>query len=106
MDSGQPGCVRFRVLDSDLIVEGEPVELTLCFAVLWLALVNTDEEAAEPPPPPVAAENARKLDGVEGDIDEGSSKADGDIGKGLPMMRSTSASRKHKHQHQTSSGKV
>ena len=63
-------CVRrFRVLDSDSIIEG--VELTLRFA-LRLTLVNTDE-GAEPP-----VEEARKLDGVEGDIDEGSLKvADG-----------------------------
>lgn len=63
-------CVRrFRALDSDSIVEG--VEQTLRFA-LRLTLVNTDE-GAEP-----TAEEARKLDGVEGDIDEGSLKvADG-----------------------------
>ena len=57
------------MLNSDSITEG--VELTLRFA-LQLTLVNTDE-GAEPP-----VEEARKLDGVEGDIDEGSLKvADG-----------------------------
>jgi len=86
MDSGWPGRVCFRALDSNLIVEGEPVELTLRFAMLWLALVNTDEEAAEPPPPPVAAENARKLDRVEGDIDEGSPKVNGNIDEGSPKV--------------------